>query len=81
MAQHPRETIGLKIREIRRARGLSQQAFADELGVDRTYIGSLERGERNLTLDTVVALAERLRIDVLELLVPPSRARGTTGQR
>ena len=72
MTQHPRETIGLKIRAIRRARGLSQQAFADELEFDRTYIGSLERGERNLTLDTVVALAERLGIDVLELLVPPS---------
>lgn len=73
MAQHPRETIGLKIREIRRARGLSQQAFADELGFDRTYVGSLERGERNLTLDTVIALAERLGVDVLELLVPPGR--------
>ena len=71
MAQHPRVTIGLKIREVRRTRGLSQQAFADELGFDRTYIGSLERGERNLTLDTVVALAERLGVDVLELLVPP----------
>ncbi len=74
MTQHPRTTIGHNIREIRRARGLTQQALGDQIDLDRTYVGSLERGERNLTLDTVVALAERLGVDVLDLLVPPGRA-------
>lgn len=73
VTQHPRTTIGQNIREIRRARGLTQQALGVELEIDRTYVGSLERGERNLTLDTVVALAERLGVDVLELLVPADR--------
>ena len=66
--------VGTNMRAIRDAKGLSQEAFADMLGVHRTYMGGLERGERNLTLKTVERLAERLEVDV-EMLICPSRSR------
>lgn len=56
------------MRSYRRERGYSQEAFADVLGVHRTYMGGLERGERNLTLKSLERLAERLEMDPLELL-------------
>ena len=56
------------MRTIRRARGLSQEEFADALGVHRTYVGGIERGERNLTLRTVERLAGILRVRPLRLL-------------
>ncbi|MBS1906194.1 MAG: helix-turn-helix transcriptional regulator [Actinobacteria bacterium] len=61
-------TLGANLRAIRLARGRSQQDFAHDLGYDRTYVASVERGERNLTLDTVSDLAERLGVDALGLL-------------
>lgn len=60
--------LGGNVRTIRRARGLSQEQFADALGVHRTYVGGIERGERNLTLQTVERLAEVLRVRPLRLL-------------
>lgn len=52
------------------ARNLSQEAFADLLGMHRTYMGAIERGERNLTLRTVERLARQLDIEPLALLTP-----------
>jgi transcriptional regulator with XRE-family HTH domain len=49
---------------------LSQEAFADVLGVHRTYMGGVERGERNLTLKSLERLAGRIGVDPLELLRP-----------
>ena len=66
--------VGQNMRAIRDAQGLSQEAFADLLGVHRTYMGGLERGERNLTLKTVERLAERLGIDVETLICQKPRA-------
>ena len=60
--------LGAQLRSLRVARGLSQEALADDLGVHRTYIGGLERGERNVTLRTVERLAARLGVDPLALL-------------
>ena len=60
--------VGRNIRALRRARGLSQEELADELGVHRTYMGGLERGERNLTLRTLERLAARLGVDPVSLL-------------
>jgi transcriptional regulator with XRE-family HTH domain len=65
-------TVGLNLLAYRQARGLSQEALAAELGVHRTYMGGVERGERNLTLKSVERIAERLDLDPLELLKPPS---------
>jgi transcriptional regulator with XRE-family HTH domain len=57
----------------RDARGLSQEEFADKLGYHRTYVGGLERGERNLTLKAIERIASRLRVDPLELLRRPPK--------
>ncbi|WP_074466383.1 helix-turn-helix transcriptional regulator [Arthrobacter sp. SW1] len=64
-------TLGKNIRRIRDARGMSQEAFADYIGVHRTYMGGVERGERNLTLKSVERFAEILRVDPLDLLRKP----------
>jgi transcriptional regulator with XRE-family HTH domain len=63
--------LGENLRELRRVRGLSQEAFADILEVHRTYMGGVERGERNLTLRSVERIASRLGVDPLDLLDPP----------
>jgi transcriptional regulator with XRE-family HTH domain len=63
-------TVGANLRAYREARSLSQEAFAHVLGFHRTYIGGLERGERNLTLKSVERIAERLEIEPLSLLLP-----------
>ena len=62
------ERVGRNLRRYRAALGLSQEALADELGVHRTYMGGLERGERNLTLKSLERIAERLNVDPLTLL-------------
>lgn len=64
--------VGRNLRAYRLNRGLSQEAFAEVLGVHRTYMGGVERGERNLTLRSVERLAERLDLDPLDLLRPPA---------
>ena len=61
-------TVGERVRTIRTERGLSQEALADALGVHRTYLGGVERGERNLTLRSVERLADRLDVDAHVLL-------------
>ncbi len=63
-------TVGRNLRSYRQAQGLSQEAFADVLGVHRTYMGGVERGERNLTLKSVERIAERIDLDPLALLQP-----------
>lgn len=61
-------TVGRNIRAYREGKGVSQEAFADALEVHRTYMGGIERGERNLTLRSLERLAERLQLDPLVLL-------------
>ena len=60
--------LGGNLRRYRQDRGLSQEAFADVIGVHRTYMGAVERGERNLTLRSVERIAERIDVDALDLL-------------
>ena len=62
---------GANIRAYRLERGVSQEALADVLGVHRTYMGGVERGERNLTLRSLERLAERMGVDPVTLLSPP----------
>ena len=59
--------VGSRLRSIRESRNLSQEAFADLLGVHRTYMGGIERGERNLTLRTVERLAAHLEVPAMHL--------------
>ena len=68
-------TLGQNLRAYREQQGLSQEAFADVLGLHRTYVGGLERGERNLTLKSVERIAEMLELDPLELLKEKPRRR------
>jgi transcriptional regulator with XRE-family HTH domain len=60
--------VGRNLRAYRASRGLSQEAFADVVGVHRTYMGGLERGERNLTLKSVEKIAAKLGVDPFSLL-------------
>jgi transcriptional regulator with XRE-family HTH domain len=62
------QAVGNNLRAHRESRQLSQEAFAELLGVHRTYMGAIERGERNLTLQSVERLADRLGMEPVELL-------------
>ena len=63
--------LGENLRAYRVARGLSQEAFAEVVGVHRTYMGGLERGERNLTLRSLERIAGILGVEAMSLLAPP----------
>jgi len=65
-----RALIAANLRRLRAKRGLSQEALADRAGIHRTYVGSVERAERNISIDNVCRLAGALGVDVRELLVP-----------
>lgn len=56
------------VRRERLARNLSQEALADRADVHRTYIGMLERGEKNVTLSTLERIATALNVDAVSLL-------------
>jgi transcriptional regulator with XRE-family HTH domain len=60
--------LGRNIRAIRAERGVSQEQLASILGVHRTYMGALERGERNISLRSLERLAAALEVDELTLL-------------
>jgi len=62
------QRVGKNLRALRVSRGISQEALAHELEYDRTYLAGIERGERNLSLDTLSKLAEQLGVDPVELL-------------
>ncbi len=62
--------IGQRIREIRVAKGFSQENFAAEVGLDRTYIGGVERGERNISVLNLLRIAKALKVEVGELIPP-----------
>ena len=54
------EVIADNVRRLRKAKGLSQEALAEECGYHRTYVGGIERRERNITIATLEALAGAL---------------------
>jgi transcriptional regulator with XRE-family HTH domain len=60
--------IAGNVRRLRGERGLSQEALADICGYHRTYVGGIERGERNITIATLEALAGALGVEPLRLL-------------
>jgi transcriptional regulator with XRE-family HTH domain len=60
--------FGQRIRELRQAQGLSQEQLAEKTGFHRTYIGMIERGERNLALSNVGTFAAFFKLSVSELL-------------
>jgi len=60
-------SFGTKIREFRKSRGLSQEALADLAELDRSYIGGVERGDRNISLNNIHKLSKALDINISEL--------------
>lgn len=60
-------SFGARLRTLRKARGLSQEAFADIAGLDRSYVGGVERGERNVSLINIKKFADALEISVEDL--------------
>ena len=68
--------VGKNIRALREKLGVSQDVFADDCEVHRTYIGSVERGERNITLATLARIAKAAKTTPVDLLtVKQSKAR------
>jgi len=63
-----RVRFGKAIRGRRKKLGVSQEEFADLCGLDRTYLGGIERGERNLALVNIEKIARALRVSLSELL-------------
>lgn len=60
--------FGSRVRQLRVERALSQERLAELAGLHRTYVGSLERGERNVALLNLVRLASALRVEPSELV-------------
>ena len=60
--------LGRNIRRLREAKGLSQEQFADEAGIHRTYVSDLERGSRNPTIRVVERVARALGVTASEIL-------------
>ena len=56
-----------RVRALRTEKGWSQEDFAFECGLHRTYIGAVERGERNILLENIKKIANTFRIDIAEL--------------
>jgi transcriptional regulator with XRE-family HTH domain len=59
--------LGQQIRQVRRDRGFSQEDFASEVGIDRSYYGAVERGERNIAAINLMRIAAALQVEVGEL--------------
>ena len=59
--------MGLRIRDLRRAQGLSQEDLADKCGVHRTFMGTVERGESNLSFSNIFKVASTLGISLSAL--------------
>ena len=62
-----RKTFGKKVRNLRKSKGYSQESFADAVDLHRTYIGAIERGEQNVSLDNIERIAKALKIRISEL--------------
>jgi transcriptional regulator with XRE-family HTH domain len=60
--------VGAKVRALRKNRGWSQDVFADKSGLHRAHVGSIERGESNVTLQTLKILADSLDVRIGDLV-------------
>lgn len=62
------ERFGQRVRDLRKEQGYSQEGFAAACELDRTYIGGIERGERNVALRNIETIAQTLGITLSELM-------------
>jgi len=63
-----RDVLAKNMRRLRAARGISQEALAHECGINRTYLSSVERSERNISIDNIARIAKGLEIEPWRLL-------------
>jgi transcriptional regulator with XRE-family HTH domain len=69
------ETFAENIRKLRKQKGLSQEQIADLSGLHRTYIGAVERGERNITLINADRIATALGVTLADCVTSSGRTR------
>jgi transcriptional regulator with XRE-family HTH domain len=69
-----RVILAANIRRLRLAKRLSQEALAELAGIHRTYLGSIERGERNIAIDNICRIAWALGVKLPDLLTPRSES-------
>lgn len=62
-----RERFGKRLQQVRREKGFTQETLADAIGIHRTYIGIIERGEQSVSLDNVYRIAKAMNIKLSEL--------------
>jgi transcriptional regulator with XRE-family HTH domain len=67
-----RALFAKNLRRLRLQRRISQEALADKAGIHRTYMSSVERAQRNVSIDNIFRIAAALDVDVRELLRPDS---------
>ena len=67
MTTHLRREFGKKIRDLRKLKGFSQEKLADAAGLHRTYIGAIERGEQNISIDNIGKIAKAIKVSLAEL--------------
>lgn len=61
-------TFGKRVREVRKSKGISQETLAEIAGIDRSYMGNIERGEKNITLKKAYEICDALGIDIKDLV-------------
>lgn len=61
------QAFGQRVRELRKERGYSQEQFADLAGLDRSYMGHIERGEKNITLLKIYQISDALKLQPQDL--------------
>ena len=61
------QKVGITIKELRKERGMSQETFAYESGIDRRYMSDIENGKRNISLDILERIADKLEIQLSSL--------------
>ncbi len=66
--QDIQKKVGTRVRELRKQKGWSQDVFADKTGLHRAHIGEIERGESNVTLQTLKILADALGVRIGDLV-------------
>jgi len=72
-----KKLVGERIRELRKEKGLSQEELGDKADLHYTHIGSIERGEKNWSIDTLVKVAGGLNVTVNDLLALPLKPEDT----
>ena len=60
--------FGRRVREVRKSKGISQERLAEMAGIDRSYMGNIERGEKNVTLKKVYEICDALDIEIQDLI-------------